>query len=130
MCSISLETQAPVLNRSRKSGQAARMVRGPLPTTNVGSKGRVFRPALGQRRVGNGELLLALSVGDGPDAKRGTQLVGRHHERKRSRSGSRRGLRKSRRSGGVEGDLPFDLLHQLVNVAIEYCHRPEALERG
>src|ERR1051325_8339762 len=33
-------------------------------------------------------------------------------------------------AGGVEGDVAFDLLHHLVNMAVEHRYRAEALERG
>ena len=39
-----------------------------------------------------------------------------------------RRLRKRRRARGVEGDVAFDLLHHLVDVAVEHGHRAEALE--
>src|SRR5207253_2180526 len=38
----------------------------------------------------------------------------------------RQPLRKRRRAGRVEDDLALDLLHDLVNVAVQHCDRAEA----
>ncbi len=42
--------------------------------------------------------------------------------------GARRRLRKRGRAGGVEGDVAFHFLHDLVDMAVEHGHRAEALE--
>src|SRR6185312_11472988 len=40
----------------------------------------------------------------------------------------RRRLREGGGPRGMEGDVTFDLLHDLMNVAVEHCHRAKSLE--
>ena len=44
--------------------------------------------------------------------------------------GAGRRLRERRRARGVEGDVALDLLHDLVDVAVEHGHRAEPLQVG
>src|SRR5208282_5757981 len=82
-----------------------------------------------QRRVDDREPLLVLLERDGGDAKHGAQPVGGDLlHRSRGGSATRRRLRKRGGAGGVERDVAFDLLHHLVDVAVEHRHRTEALE--
>ena len=50
-----------------------------------------------------------------------------HWSWRRRHAGCR--LRKCRRERGVEPDVPLDLLHRLVNVAVEHSHRTEPLQQ-
>src|ERR1700756_1909158 len=81
-----------------------------------------------QRLVDDGKPLLSALEGDVGDAENRAQLVvGDFHRPGRGRR-ARRWLREGGRPGGVECDVAFDFLHDLVNVAVEHRHRAEAFE--
>src|SRR5579872_6028953 len=65
-----------------------------------------------------------MDIGDAQHAAQ--SFVGNLH-RPRSRRRARRGLRKRGGHSRMERDVAFDLLHHLMNVAIEYSHGTEAL---
>src|SRR5258708_17421527 len=81
-----------------------------------------------QRLVDDGKPLLSTLEGDVGDAENRAQLVVGDFQRSRRGRRTRRWLREGCRPCGVEGDVAFDLLHDLVNVAVEHRHRAEALE--
>src|SRR5512143_3598395 len=93
-----------------------------------------FRPlspsSARKRRVGDGERLAAHPHRDAGDAEHRAKPIRRH------RHGARRGRRPSYRlreaggSRGMEGHVAFDLLHDLVDVAVEHGHRTEPLQHG
>jgi hypothetical protein len=62
------------------------------------------------------------------NAEKGAQLVVGDFHRSRRRCRTRRWLRERGRQGGVKGDVDLNLLHDLVDVAVEHRHRTEALE--
>src|SRR4051794_39113656 len=81
----------------------------------------VFMPVLllGDRRVGERERAARSRDRHRRDAEHRAQLFGRDLEWPRPRALADRGLRIRRRARGVEGDVPFDLLHDLVDVAVQ-----------
>src|SRR5215469_16865135 len=80
-----------------------------------------------QRRVDDGETLLVLLEGDIGDAEHFTQLIVRHlHRTRRGRAAGRR-LWERRRTRRMERYIAFDLLNDLVDVAVEHRHRAELL---
>src|SRR6478735_2544568 len=79
----------------------------------------------GERLVDHGERLAAAHEVDACDAEISAQVAGRHLHRARRRRGARRGLWKGGRSGGMKGDVALDLLHHLMDVAVEHRHRAE-----
>src|SRR5262245_29723717 len=81
-----------------------------------------------QRLVDDGKPLLSAFEGDVGDAENRAQLVVCNFHRTRRGSRARRGLREGSRHRGVEGDVAFDLLHDLVDVTVEHRDRAEALE--
>src|SRR5580704_10484021 len=81
-----------------------------------------------QRRIDDREPLVAPLEVDRGDAEHAAQLVVGDLERPRRLRRSWRRLRKCGRARGVEGDVAFNLLHHLVDVAVEHGHRAEALE--
>src|SRR4029077_12792550 len=81
-----------------------------------------------QRRIDDREPLVALLEVDRCYAEQAAQLVVGDLERPRRLRRAGRRLRKCGRAGGVEGDVAFNLLHHLVDVAVEHGHRAEALE--
>src|SRR5882724_3230393 len=56
------------------------------------------------------------------------QLVGWHLHRSGRGSFSGRRLRKRSRHGGMEGNLPFDLLHDLMNMSVQHRDGTETLD--
>src|ERR1700733_2063272 len=81
-----------------------------------------------QRRVDDREALIAGLEIDAGDAEQAAKLVvGDLHRTGRGR-GARRRLRERGRARGVEGDVALDLLHHLVDMAVEHRHRAETLE--
>src|SRR5579863_5522241 len=88
------------------------------------------RPRLaGQRIVDEGERFVALRDRDGRQSKLAAELIGgnKHRPGRRRATGSR--LRERRRQRGVEGHVAFDLLRQLVDVAVEDGNRSEPLQQ-
>ena len=81
-----------------------------------------------QRCVDDGEALLVLPEHDAGDAEHAAQLVIGHFHRSGRRRRTRRRLRKGRRASGMEGDVTLDLLHDLMDVAVEHSHRAESFE--
>src|SRR5450759_1362635 len=81
-----------------------------------------------QRGVDDGEALLAgLEVDAGDAEQRAKLVVGDLHRPGRG-GGARRRLRERGRARGVEGDVALDLLHHLVDVAVQHRHRAKTLE--
>src|SRR5439155_1567393 len=71
--------------------------------------------------------LLPTSEGHVGDAQHAAQfIVGNPHWTWRRRSARRR-LRKRGRPCAVEGDVALDLLHDLMDVAVEHGYRDDAL---
>src|SRR5882724_4779110 len=81
-----------------------------------------------QRGVDDGEALIARLEVDAGNTEQAAELVVGDLHRPGRGGGARRRLRKRGRARGVEGDVALDLLHHLVDVAVEHCHRTEALE--
>src|SRR6185312_4918941 len=83
-----------------------------------------------QRRVDDAEPLLALLAGDAGSAEQRAQLVAcdLHRAGRLRRTG--RGLRERGRARRVEGDVTLDLLHHLVDMAVEHGDRAEAFQVG
>src|SRR5205085_3968966 len=81
-----------------------------------------------ERRLDNGKGALAADIVDRPHTQHRMQLLGRHLHGSRSGRASRSRLRECRRSRGMERDVALDLLLDLVDVAVEHGHRPEALQ--
>src|SRR5215472_16894517 len=81
-----------------------------------------------QRLVDDGKPLLSAFEDDVGNAEKRAQLVVGDFHRSRRGCRARRWLRKGGRHGGVKGDVALDLLHDLVDVTVEYRHRAEALE--
>src|SRR3979490_2286887 len=81
-----------------------------------------------QRRVDDGEALIAGLEVDAGDAEHRAKLVVGDLHRSGRRGTARRGLREGGRARGVERHVAFDLLHHLVDVAVQHRHRAEALE--
>src|SRR5882672_5425991 len=81
-----------------------------------------------QRRVDDREALIARLEVDAGNAEQATELVVGDLHRSGRGGGARRRLRKRGRARGVEGDVALDLLHHLVDMAIEYRHRAKTLE--
>src|SRR6266446_6382268 len=81
-----------------------------------------------QRLVDDGKPLLSTLEGDVGDAENRAQLVVGDFQRSRRGRRTRRWLREGGRHGCVKGDVALDLLHDLVDVAVEHRHRSEALE--
>src|SRR5215472_11004323 len=81
-----------------------------------------------QRLVDDCKPLLSAFEDDVGDAENRAQLVVGDFHRSRRGCRARRWLREGGRHGGVKGDVALDLLHDLVDVTVEYRHRAEALE--
>ena len=73
--------------------------------------------------------VIALLDRDAADAEQAAQLARRHGHRPGRWRRARRRLREGGRARRVEGDVAFDLLHDLVDVAVEHGDRAEALEQ-
>src|SRR6516162_2791441 len=58
-----------------------------------------------------------------------TQLVVRDLHRTRRGRGTGRWLRERGRHGGMEGDMAFNFLHHLMDVAVEHGDRAEPLQK-
>src|SRR5579863_10364133 len=69
-----------------------------------------------ERRIGPGET--AAFDRDLAHAEDAAQLLGRHLERTRTRSVAGRRLRERGRQRGLERDVAFDFLHDLMDVAV------------
>src|SRR6266446_6891773 len=77
------------------------------------------RESLTQRQVGHGERVLTFLVVDVGHSQHAAQLFGRDLHRAGRWSCAWLRLRESSRAGGVEGDVAFYFLHNLVNVSVE-----------
>src|SRR5258708_4705150 len=66
--------------------------------------------------------------GDAGYPKHRRQLIRRHLERPGSGPYAGEGLRIGSRASRVESDVAFDLLHNLMNVPVEYGDRAEAAQ--
>src|SRR5262245_564392 len=80
------------------------------------------------RRVDDGETLLILLEVHAGDAEHAPQFVVRDLHRAGRRCRAWRRLWEGRRARGMEGDVAFHFLHDLMDVAIEHGHRTKALE--
>src|SRR3954453_368655 len=81
-----------------------------------------------QRRVDDRKPLIARLEVDAGDADQAAKpVVGDLHWAGRGRS-ARCGLREGGGARGVEGDVAFDLLHHLMDMAVEHGHRAKAFE--
>src|ERR1700730_12303297 len=81
-----------------------------------------------QWRVDDREVLSAALEVDAGNAEQAAKLVVGDLHRPGRRGGARRRLRERGRARGVEGDVALDLLHHLVDVAVQHRNRTEALE--
>src|SRR3982074_1160628 len=81
-----------------------------------------------QRRVDDREVLNAALEVDAGNAEQAAKLVVGDLHRSGRGGGARRRLRERGRARGVEGDVALDLLHHLVDVAVQDGYRAEALE--
>src|SRR5882762_5458256 len=81
-----------------------------------------------QRGVDDRKALIARLEVDAGNTEQAAELVVGDLHRPGRGGGARRRLRKRGRARGVEGDVALDLLHHLVDVAVEHRHRTEALE--
>src|SRR5215831_310580 len=85
-------------------------------------------PSTLQRCVDDGEPFVALLEVDAGDTEHRAQL-GILDLHRAGRGGSpRRRLRERGRTRGVEGDVALDLLHHLVDVAVQHRDRAEPLQ--
>src|SRR6266851_5710636 len=85
-------------------------------------------PSALQRRVDDRERLVAHLEVDAGDAEHAAQLVvGDFHRAGRGR-GARGRLREGGGARGVERDVALDLLHHLVDMAVQHRHRAVTLE--
>src|SRR6202000_1299337 len=64
------------------------------------------------------------------NSKYPAQFLGRHLHRPWRRCSAWGWLRESRRHRGVKGRIAFDLLHDLMDVPVQYCDGTEPLEKG
>src|SRR5882757_1400135 len=81
-----------------------------------------------QRRVDDRKPLIARLEVDAGDAEQAAQPVVGDLHRAGRRGGARRWLREGGGARRMEGDVAFDLLHHLMDVAVEYGHRAEAFQ--
>src|SRR3984893_8823651 len=86
--------------------------------------------ASGKRCIGDREVSLAAPDLDACYPQQSAQLLGRHQHRSGRSGGSGRGLREGGRHRGMEDDIAFDFLHQLVDMAIEHRDRAEPFEQS
>src|SRR3954451_15295075 len=82
-----------------------------------------------QPLIDDREALFALLEGDARHAEQAAQLLVRDFHRARRRSAAGRRLRESGGARSVEADVAFDLLHDLVDVAVEHGHGAEPLHQ-
>src|ERR1700694_1409802 len=81
-----------------------------------------------QWRVDDREVLSAALEVDAGNAEQAAELVVGDLHRPGRGGGARRRLRERCRARGVEGDVALDLLHHLVDVAVEDSHGAKTLE--
>src|SRR5712671_2816061 len=81
-----------------------------------------------ERCVGQRERPGMTLLGDGGQSKHPWELVGRYLQWPRSRSGPGRRLRIGGRASSVECHVTFHLLHDLMDMAVEYCDGAEAFQ--
>ena len=74
--------------------------------------------------------MLALDIADIPNPQHLVQLLRRHFQGPGGGGGTGGGLREGRRHRRVKGDLAFNLLQNLVDVAIEHGDRAEAFQQA
>src|ERR1043166_4389899 len=87
------------------------------------------RAVSAERRVGDGEACVVIGETDAGEAEEGAELFGGHVLQGAGRGRcAGRGLWVGGRARGVEGDVAFDLLHDLGDVAVQDCDRGEAPE--
>src|SRR6267154_5937659 len=92
----------------------------------VDGSGRVGNS--GQRCVRQSQRARHWRNRDAGDSEKPWKLFRWDLERPRSRSVARNRLRISHGACGVEGDIPLDLLHDLMDVAVQDRHGTEAFE--
>src|SRR5258708_4286820 len=71
----------------------------------------------------------SLGISDRCETEVTPQLFRGHSQGASLGRGAGRGLREGGRASGVEGDVAFDLLHRLMNVAVQYGDGAERLEQ-
>src|SRR3954451_10713516 len=81
-----------------------------------------------QRLIDDGQRVSAANEIDGGDAEIFAEVTGSHLHRPRRRSGAGGRLREGGRARGVERDIAFHLLHDLMDVPVEHRHRAEPLQ--
>src|SRR3954470_20876249 len=81
-----------------------------------------------QRRVDDGEALVAALECHGADAEQRAKLVVGNLHRTGRRGAARRRLRERCRTGSVKRHVALDLLHHLMNVTVEHGDGAEALQ--
>src|SRR5215472_5064840 len=82
----------------------------------------------GEARIAKRQRAWVLHRGDAGYPQHSGKLIRGDLERTRARSDARRGLRIGRGARGVKGHVALDLLHDLVDVAVENGHRAEAAQ--
>src|SRR4051794_959636 len=85
-------------------------------------------PSADQRLIDDGQRFSAANEIDGGDAEIFAEVAGSHFHRPRRGSGAGGRLREGGRARGVERDIAFHLLHNLMNVPVEHRHRAEPLQ--
>src|SRR6185312_14461647 len=107
--------------RLRKSRLRKSRLRRAVPVISV-------IPSAGERRVDDRELLIVLLEVDAGDPEHAAELRVLDFHRAGRGGGAGRGLREGGRARGMERDGAFDLLHDLVDVAVEHGDGTETLQ--
>src|SRR5689334_7795031 len=81
-----------------------------------------------ERRLDKRKRVFAADIIDRPHPQHRMQLLSRHLHRAGGRGGAGSRLRECRGPCGMERDVAFHLLLDLVDVTVQYGHRPEAFQ--
>src|SRR5882724_13009210 len=88
----------------------------------------LLAPARAERAVDDRQGVLARDVADFADTQHALQLLHRHFERAGAGPDTRCGLREGGGPRGVEREVALDLLHDLVDVAVQDRDGSETFE--
>src|SRR5690348_11435485 len=119
MVTLSSWARAPAPSGRRRTAASIRPRRNALFICRI--------PLASQRRVDDRKPLITLLEVDAGNAEHGAELGVLDLHRAGRGGAARRRLRKRSRARGVEGDVALDLLHHLVDVAVEHGHRTKTL---